>query len=395
MEKRINIKYVLLQILYQGTNSVFYGFGVYLLMERGFTSGEAGICLSLACLINILLAPTVSNFLETNEKITLFEMALVFLGIVLILVGVNFVTTNKLIIAITYVIAMGINSNIDPFMNSLKNVFASAGCKINYLIPRACGSLSYGAVLAVLGELTDTYSYSILLVTLISLVVGVTITFLFTRKDYYEVKSKVPAQEKEETISLSQFIKNNKVYLVLSICIAGMFFGQSGTEMFLTLIVDNIGGGVDDMGKILGFKAICEATAIILFPLVLKKFKLSYILMFSALSFAIKVYIVGTATTMFQVYLGQVFQMSAFAMLLPGTLEFVSRTMNKKEMIRGTAFFTLSSGLGSVCSNLVSGNIADLYGVPTMCYLALAVTTIFSIVFIITMIVKGKKLLND
>lgn len=379
--KKLNAAHMLAHVSFQALAGIYFGFGVYMLTEKGFNSAIAGICIGLANGLALILEPIISNYLDNTKKTSVFEMITYISALVATLFLANHLITNPTIfLFIVMMVAGGLFSSLEPLFNSLSSVFNRSGIEIDFGSARSCGSFSYGVVCVLFGVLSDNFSYHI--VTLGGLVFALVLTFISIKitKDVKDagIDTKL---EKEETISFLEFIKNNKFYLIVSICLTGVFFGYLFIDNFTLLVVERVGGTSGDMGIILGIKAFLEGIAMMQYKRVRKHFSLITVLRFSVFMFAAKLLVTCLASNIVFIYLAQVLQMGGFAFIVPGMVELVNVNMNKKEAIRGHAVFTMTIGLGSLLSSTIGGIITESFGILTMEYVAFFVTIVSAIVF--------------
>ena len=379
--KKINLDHMLVHGAFQALAGIFFGFGVYMLVEKGFNSAIAGLCLGLANGLALILEPIVSNYLDNTNKTSVFEMIVYISILISILFLANHLITNPTIfLCVVFVIVGGLFSSLEPLVNSLSTVLNRGGVKIDFGSARSCGSFSYGTVCALFGVLSDKFSYPI--VTLGGLVFALILTFISINISKDVKKGGIDTKlEKEETISFSEFIKNNKFYLIICICLTGVFFGYLFVDNFTLLVVERVGGSSGDMGVILGIKALLEGIAMMQYQRIRKYFSLVTVLRFSVFMFAIKLLVTCLASNIVVIYLAQILQMGGFAFIVPGMVELVNVNMNKKEAIRGHALFTMTIGLGSLLSSLFGGAIAESFGILTMEYVSFVITLISAIGF--------------
>lgn len=383
MDKRklLNIDHILAHAAFQALAGIYFGFGVYMLVERGFNSAVSGLCLGLANGLALLLEPAISNYLDNTKKTTVFEMISYICIIVSVLYLANHLITNPTIfLCVVFVLSGGLFSALEPLFNSLSTVFKRGGIDLDFGSARACGSFSYGIVCALFGALTNSFSYRI--VTLGGLIFALVLTFISIKISKDTKKANVETRLiKEETISFKKFFKNNKFYIITCVCLTGVLFGYLFIDNFTLLIVERIGGTSADMGIILGIKALLEGIAMMQYQKIRKHFSSQTILKFSVFMFAAKELATCLASNIVVIYLAQVLQMGGFALLVPGIVELVNENMDKKEAIRGHALFTMTIGLGSLISSAIGGFVTESFGILTMEYVAFFVTFISAICF--------------
>ena len=86
-----------------------------------------------------------------------------------------------------------------------------------------------------------------------------------------EIETAQEILQPEEEINLIKFIKRNKLFLLVNIGVAGIFFSNSIFNSFMLQIVENVGGTSEDMGRILAVMAFLEIPPLFLFESVHKK----------------------------------------------------------------------------------------------------------------------------
>ena len=384
--RKINIDHTLIHVCYQATAGIFYGFSIYVLMARGFNAAVAGYSLAIANLLSLIIQPTVSNFLDHTKKITLFEVSII---ITVLLSGFyiasNFLANGSIFYFITYTLAVGLFSCLEPLFNTIYTLFNNNGIDIKFGKARAFGSASYGIVCALFGVLSDKFGYSAILVGGSVFVLCVIFTTIVIRRDFNKADKHPVEIETNETVSFIDFIKNNKRYVILCLFLTGIFFGYLATDNFIIIVVENLGGTSKDNGLILGIKACLEAVAIFLIGSVRKHIKLENLLVVAASCFILKSYAIYSATHLSTVYIVQIFQMVSFAMILPSMVEYADVKLPTNVAVRGQALFTMTIGLASVIASFVCGNIINSYGVKTSNLVGLIVTIISVIGFILTL----------
>lgn len=379
--KKLNRVHMLAHAAFQALAGIYFGFGVYMLVEKGFNSAIAGLCLGLSNGLALIIEPLISNYLDNTKKTSVFEMIVYISALVTILFFANHLITNPTIfLFVVITLAGGLFSSLEPLFNSLSSVFNRSGIEIDFGRARSCGSFSYGVVCALFGVLSNNFSYRI--VTLGGLVFALFLTFVSIKISSDVKQANIDTKlEKEETVTFSEFIKNNKFYLIISACLTGVFFGYLFVDNFTLLVVERVGGTSGDMGIILGIKALLEGVSMMQYKKVRKHFSLITVLRFSVFMFAAKLLVTALAPNIIFIYLAQILQMGGFAFIVPGMVELVNVNMNKKEAIRGHAIFTMTIGLGSLLSSSIGGVITESFGILTMEYVAFAITFVSAIGF--------------
>ena len=105
--KSIEITHTLIHSIYQIIGSIVYGFGIYMLLERGYSSSTAGICFSLVSLFSLVMTPFISNYLDNTDKVTIIDLIIVCSILTAALFVINyFLDTKSLLLSIVFVVVV-------------------------------------------------------------------------------------------------------------------------------------------------------------------------------------------------------------------------------------------------------------------------------------------------
>lgn len=391
--RKISIDHTLVHVGYQAFAGIIYGFAVYVLMERGFNSAMAGLSLAFANLISLTIQPIVSNFLDRSKKISLFEMSVITSVLMFVLyIASNFLKDGSILYLVVFTVSVGLFSSLEPLLNTIYTLFNNNGIDIKFGNARAFGSASYGIVCALFGVLSDSYSYLAILIGGSIFSLFLVLTTLIIRKDFNKADKHPVEIETDQTIGFLEFIKTYKNYMLLCLFLTGIFYGYLAIDNFTIIVIESLGGTSKDNGLILGIKALLECLAIFSIGKIRKHIKLENLLIIAAICFIFKSFTIYAATSLSTIYLAQILQMFSFAMILPSMVEYADIKLPTNVAVRGQAFFTMTIGLGSVIAASVAGNIINIYGVKTSNLVALIVTIVSVIGFILTLLLgKNKK----
>lgn len=382
-EKRLTIDHILVHALFQAMAGIIYGFTVYLLIARGFDSAMAGLSMSLANLISMIIQPCVANYLDKSRRLNIFDVCLITSFLMLILFLANcFITNGTMLLFTVYTLSIALYSSLEPLFNSLSSVFNNSGIKIEFGKARAIGSLSYGLICFIFGLLSDSSSYVVVLIGGCIFAALICLICLIIRNDYNKAEKKPIEKQEEKMIGFFDFIKDYKMYIVLCICLCGVFFGYTICDNFTILIVENVGGSSKDMGTILFIKAVLEGIFIFFYSKVRKYVKLNLLLTISMIGFIFKGLIIWKAQTVTTIYLAQILQIFSFAIIIPAMVEYINKNMDEYVSMRAQAFFTLTIVVGSTFSSLVGGIVSKDFGVSETMFIGLLVTIIAAFGFV-------------
>ena len=254
--------------------------------------------------------------------------------------------------------------------------------------------MGYSILCSVLGTLVENHGVSVLPAAGELTLVALLIALLCVKRNFDKAcrQNGIPAEngievktastneanntdaEPAESINLSDFIRGNKLFIVMQLGIAGIFFSNAVLNNFMLQVVSGVGGNSEDMGRVLGLMAFLEIPALMLFDKIHDRFSCQTILRFASVCFILKVGAIYLAQNMMVIYLAHFLQPFSFGLFLPGIVAFTNETMRKGEAVKGQAWFTVMTTLASVISSILGGIMLDTAGDKFMLLVATLVT---------------------
>lgn len=382
MRERLNLDHMWIHLLYQAMAAVTYAFGTYSLLSRGFTASEVGILLAITDICGFIFQMKMSDFLDNSRKYDVFQATAALTFLIVIVYIFNFILrTPSLYLSIVYVLGLTIFNGLYPLINSLSKAFNDNGLDIHFGVARACGSFSFGITCIAFGFITNKYSYTYVTGSLIVISIILFIVLLLTNRHFSGIRTqRADKKEDDDLISYRDFLRNHVLFILVSIGITCINSGFVITEVFMLPIVEDLGGTSLDSGIIQGIKAIFEVPVIYNFHRIEKRFKITHIMTVAGISHVLKALVLCVSRSLVPVYVSQLLQCTSYALLLPGSISYIDKVMNRRELVRGHAFSAMvSTVIGTVCNSL-GGYAIELYGTRTMCFLSLLITAIGTII---------------
>ena len=357
------------------------------LLDMGYDNAEIGIILAVASVVSVFLQPVLANLSDMSKRLDAISVAGISTVIMMVMqVGLFIIKGKSIALWVIYVLLMAWELALQPLFNSLARRLSESGFKINFGICRAGGSLAYAIFTSIIGTFVEKYGTVILPRTglaILALLLGMILLCSRSLKKAMEQKADAVAAsgetvepEKYEEISMSMFVKRNKLFIVLNVFIMILFFQNTITNNFMYQIVTGVGGTSEDMGRIFGVMAALEIPGLFFFNNIHKKFSCSTLLKFAAAAFVGKVLTLYLANSVFMVYAAHFFQLFSFSIFLAGIVQFINEIMERGEAVRGQAVYTTAITIGGVFANIVGGIILDVSGPKVM----LLVSTILTVI---------------
>ena len=387
------LRYTLINITYFAVFCTIHAYAAVFLLDKGLTNTMVGLSLALANLLSAFAQPIVAGFVDkpnkiTNRRVMMASAFLMEIGSVILLT----IRTNIIIICITFVLIYMIQFMYQPMMIAMNFEYQQASCKINFGLSRGLGSAGFAVTAALIGPMVSQNGTDMLLyITLIMLAIHIILIYFFKLpKDYISPVTDSQSDNKRSN-SLLDFAKNYPIFILFLVGTVFCFIGHNAINDFLISIIRNLGGNEAHLGYANFLAAILELPVMALMGLILKKISARKALIFSGISFCIKIAIMMLATSLMGMFISQSFQAFAYAVFIPASAIFADNLMHDNDKAKGQAYINSAITIGGVFSSLISGKILDLYGVFAMLLLGLLISIVGAIIITVSSCLIVKK----
>lgn len=151
--RRLDWHYMAMQIGFWAMFASIVGYQTALLLDRGFSNGEAGLMTSVRCLAGIVCQPLLGGFADRHPEFPLKRIVslsmLLSLGVSVwywLAPGMGLGET-----ALVWAVIGGLEVSSYPLMDAMAIQFINDGVPIRYSLGRGLGSLAYALTCVFLG----------------------------------------------------------------------------------------------------------------------------------------------------------------------------------------------------------------------------------------------------
>ncbi len=413
MKKTLNIDYSKIQGYYWIYHGIIFGFASVYLLDRGYSNSVIGLIFALGSIGAVVLQPLIADFADRSKKINLLEVIIIMVALSIVATtGLFFFDSTSIILTVLFAFLIAWHTTLQPLANSLSFKLSESGYHINFGFARAIASLLYAIVCAALGTVVSILGILAIPGAAVITMVLFFFALIFTKKHLHKIQDMKENQKKdskrknideyedkeinlqiietldevqtdpltletvENEITLIDFIKKNRMFMIVSIGVVGVFFSNSILANFTLQIITPIGGDGEDMGRILGLMALLEIPGMLGFEYIRRRFSCEKIIKFAIFFMLVKVGFFIFATNVIHIYLFQLLQPFAYGIFLPAMVFFINEKMEKGEAIKGQALYVTATTLGAVFSSIIGGQILDISGVKTLLIIATIITAI-------------------
>lgn len=366
-------------------------FAAIFLLARGYTNSQIGLILALGNVFSVLLQPFMGDLGDRSKKLTVFN---IMEGIGLILAALMILLfvqkKNGPALALTYLLAIGWIRVLEPFCNALSGKLEEKGAKINFGACRSMGSLCYAILTATLGYLVEKLGVQVLPVSGALVSLSFLVAVILVSKTYNKSFGSLRAEKREKErvggtkeITLKDFIKRHPMFLLLSLGILGLFYGNNTVNIYMAQIASAVGGDSSDTGRIFSLLAFMEIPTMLLFSKINSKFPCRKLMKFSAAAFVLWIGCCTLARSVTSLLAAQIFQAFGFALFLPAVVKFIGDTMERGEAIKGQTTFTAVATTGGIFASLLGGIMLDLGGAKLLTAFGTVITIVGALMVIL------------
>lgn len=363
---RINRMYYLLQIGYWGMLGSFTAFQSAVLLDRGFSTGDVGVFLALNCLAGMIAMPLVGNWADRNPEVPIKRI----FGLLLVpTLGINFVffftRPGWWGTALIFVLLGVLETNSFPLIDSMAMQYINAGVDVNYSFGRGLGAFAYALVCVIEGWQTACWGIQTAMLTHGALiVVMMVITGLFPT---FPVSALPPAEERKSTHSALYLLRTNIPYTLM---LFGCFFGMIAimpVGNFLVTMVTERGGDSSHLGLAQFLMAASELPAAFVFQKLYRRYGTEKVMLISLVFMIAKPALVLASGNLGMLLAVQPIQMLGYGLFTPANTYFANENVAPEDRQQGQSLkMVITTGLGSMAGNLISGWAIDAGGTSLM-----------------------------
>ena len=366
--RRLDWHYIAMQMGFWAMFAAIVAYQTALLLERGFTNGEAGLMTSVRCLAGIVFQPLLGGFADRHPGVPLKGIVGVSLALSLA-AGVWYWAEPAMGLAQTalvWVVIGGLGVSAYPLMDAMAVQFINDGVPIRYSLGRGLGSLAYAVVCVLLGLQVGQWGVETTLVTFL-LLIAAEIALVFTYPTWHP---KAPAEGRaaaERPQSALSLLRSSPRFTLM---LAGVLFGLTAVlplSNFLVNVILSRGGTAADLGLAMFLMGGFELPAAFLFPKLLRRLGSGRILVLSMAFCTLKGVALLLTWNLAGVLLCQPLQMLGYGLFTPASVYFVNESVPPADRVRGqTIMMVASNGLGGMLGGMLAGFTLDLGGANWM-----------------------------
>lgn len=386
----LNLEYSSIHGFYWMAYAGLSSFASVFLLSRGYSNTEIGIMFAVSNVLAVFFQPLLADIADRSKRFSLPAISAAANGVLMIfVVGMLLIQKKHLALTVIYVMALAGHTSLQPLFNSLCFRISKSGVKVNFGISRAIGSLAYSVLSLFLGTWAEDYGVMVLPLTAeltLAMVMVSLALVVFQLRKLGTADSNAPSDagasadasastDDVESVNLIQFASRNKMFIIFMSGALGLYFSNGVLNNFMLQIIQPLGGGSEDMGRIFSVMAVLEIPTMVCFELINSKISCQNLLRIAAVGYVLKTSIIWLADSVTMVFLAHGFQVSSFALFLPAIVKFIDLSMDEGEKVKGQALFTTVTTIAYVVCSLTGGFILDHGGAKMLMLISVIMCT--------------------
>ena len=394
----MNLGYGSVHGFYWMSYGAICSFASVFLLARGYSNTDIGIMTAVSNVAAVFLQPLMADIADRSKRFSLVSVSsIATVALMVLCVGTFVLQQKSAALTVIFVLLMGGNISLQPLFNSLCYKLQECGISINFGVGRSIGSLAYSILVMFLGTLAEEKGLFVLPLTA-EITMALTLASLalviwqFRKAKAMQTGDSESGAaeilqedaEGEEDINLVQFVKRNKIFMVLMLGVLGIYFSNGVLNTFMLQVIQPLGGDSEDMGRIFSVMAFLEIPTMLFFEQINRKFSCQTLMKVAGIGYVAKTALIWRASSVHMVLAAQFIQPFAFALLLPAIVKLIGISMSKGEAVKGQALFTTVTTIAYIVCSLVGGVILDLWGAGILMTIATVFTAVGAVVILMT-----------
>lgn len=387
ISEKITVRYSVHQMLYFMYLAGASAFATTYLLAKGFDASQVGIILALSNLLSCTIQPLVGDLADRLKKFILPELiALMLAGAFVCFVIIQVFQSPLLIFGTLYCIALFIPGLTESLSNSLCAYYTNQGYVINYGVGQGSASLSFSIASLAFGYIIAWFGVdSMIWVVLVLNLLTILVVLKYPKLQGVNMQSVKTEEDYEERVSIIEFFKKYKLYVVTLIGVMLEAMCHVMIENYFIEIFKGIGGGSENVGVALFVACTTAVPYFFLFERMQKKVGIHIFLRLGGVFFMMKAGLLLLATRVWHIYIIQLLQLFTYGFIHQPLYYLARARVSEADLVKGQAVAVAFYLLGTAAGNYVGGFTIDQWGVRFMLMFAFVIAAVGAIIINVTL----------
>ncbi|MBQ6456338.1 MAG: MFS transporter [Mogibacterium sp.] len=379
--RSLTIPYSCVQAPYWMSMCVFMGFTAVYLQYLGYDNTETGMVLASGTLLGSLLGPCLASLIDRSVSQSLSAAILIppvlAAEAAALFILVAFPVKGAVTSAV-YSVFIAVSTSVNTLNLRLYTDAVHRGLQIDFGIARGIGSIGYVLASFVLGFLCESISEKIIPAAGIVICAMQLIAFLNFRNHLKRNVSEggclaVLPESSEKASSILTFLTENRRFSLILLGTVLAFYSHGTLCSFFINVVENVGGGVGDLGILNGLMALFETPVVLLYTRLTKRWRTSSVLRFAFIMFTLKAAAVAAAGSVTALGAALVLQAPSFGLYTGAIVLYADEIIAHEDSAKAQSLAFTVTMIANMLASVVAGRQLDVLSVSTVLWIACAV----------------------
>lgn len=371
----LQLQYTALQFFYWLSNCVIFGYSTVFLTYKGLSNSEIGVVVGTGAVLSIVVSPMISSLTVKRRFFTIKRTIIIlYFLMVSLFVGLGIFELPPAVVMAAFVVLICSITSLIPLLSVFCMNYIKAGFRLNFGLARGIGSISYALSAMAVGQLVTRFGSGVVPAVFAA---GSVLVFL--------VLCILPPQQRSEDgeggaaprLSFLLMWRTYRRFFCILIGFALLYGSSSAMSTYLINIVNHLGGDTSPYGVAVFCSAASEMPFMAITHRLLKRFGSRRLLIFAAICYVIKNFIICLAPSLPILMFGMMFQGASFGLFTATVTYFVEEEIAPEhEMMGQTMITAMSSGVGSTIGNVCGGFLQDTFGLSSLLVFICSGTTL-------------------
>jgi len=200
-----------------------------------------------------------------------------------------------------------------------------------------------------------------------------------------------PSEEKSVRSGGGSLLRRHPRFALFLLGLIFLALAQMGVDNFMLQIMRSKGGDSAEMGVAMAIAAVAEMPAMIFYSRISRRIGPRYLLCITGWAWLLKIGLTMLSPTPQMIYLAQLLQFLSYAIYVPATVDYISRSLPQTDFLKGQALAGSAFTLGSLLASFLGGRLIDLMGVSSMLTVMVALCAVGAGLFSVALLGREQK----
>lgn len=364
-KKNAQTSYNLIQVLYWTVYGFMLGFSSVYLLEQGFTNAQIGMVLGCAYLFSTLMQPAIASAFERTGVNLMHGVVYLYIALMAVAVCMFFLPLPKFLLAAGLVICLGLESAIQPSINTMLQMYEAAGFPVRFGTARGFGSFVYALVVAIMGRVLESISPIYLPLFYLGGSVVLCAYLLLVKIPEGEISARPKASKETSAMALCSqpwflLLMGATAFLALNALLVGSYMIQ---------IMYEIGGGSTEQGIAVAIAAAMEFPAMLVYASIAKKYTDRRMMVLCGWVWAFKCGLIAIAQSPYFIFAAQILQFAGYGFFVPANVRYIRELLPESAFLKAQSLTGSAFTAGTLIAVVGGGALLDAVGVRNTLYI--------------------------